>query len=133
MNWTHNGKEIVTHDDLNPECTDFVYLITYTNGKMYIGKKAVRSVRKKPPLKGKKRPRRVMTNLKFDTYEGSHGVIGLVVESKEILYQCSARKTATYIETALLFEHDAIFDDMYVNKNIGGSFFDNDLKGLLED
>jgi hypothetical protein len=129
--WTYEGNPIDSHDDLFPNCTDFVYLITYNNGQKYIGKKAVRSFRTKPPLAGKKRKRKVFTKLPFVKYEGSHGKIGLSVKSKEILYQCSMRKAATYIETALLFEHDAIFKDEYVNENISGTFFNNDLRGLI--
>lgn len=130
--WVYKGKEIHSHEDLLPECTDFVYEITYTDGRKYIGKKAVRSIRKKPPLKGKKRARRVLTNLPFVNYEGSHEVEGLVIKEKEIIYQCSTRKATAYLETALLFHYDAIFDPAYINSNIGGKFFSNDLNGLIE-
>lgn len=130
--WLYKNKEIKSHDDLLPECTDIVYEITYACGYKYIGKKAVRSMRLKPPLKGKKRKRRVMTNLPFLKYEGSHDSEGLEVSCKEILYQCSTRKASTYLECALLFHHNAIFDDGYINKNINGKFFDNDLDGLLD-
>ena len=41
--WHYKDKKIESHEDLHPECTDFVYLITYESGKMYIGKKTVRS------------------------------------------------------------------------------------------
>jgi len=130
--WTYLGKPVASHDDLLPGCTDFVYWITFTNGKHYIGKKTVRSVRKKPPLKGKKRNRRVLTNIPFIKYVGSsEAVEGLLPASKEILYQCSTKKAATYLETALMFHHDVLFDPAFLNQNISGTFFDNDLKGLL--
>jgi len=130
--WVYKDKEIHSHDDLLPECTDIVYEITYECGSKYIGKKAVRSMRLKPPLKGKKRKRRIMTNLPFIKYEGSHDVEELVIARKEILYQCATRKASTYLECALLFHFNAIFEDEYINKNINGKFFDNDLDGLLE-
>ena len=131
--WIFDDKEIHSHDDLHPECTDFVYLITYTNGQMYLGKKTVRSKRKRPPLKGKKRCRRIMTNLPFVNYEGSHAKeTDLEISKKEILYQCSSKKTATYIEAALLFEHDAIFKEDFLNENISGTFYGNSLDWLLE-
>lgn len=131
--WTYRSEEVTSHDDLLPGCTDFVYLITYVDGRMYIGKKTVRSIRKKPPLKGKKRPRRILTNLPFVDYEGSMEIENPPdIAAKEILYQCRTKKAATYLETALLFHHDAIFDDTYLNQNIGGRFFDNDLQGLIE-
>ena len=137
MSWTFEDKEVKSHEDLHPDCTDFVYLITYEDGRKYIGKKRVRSIRRKKPTKAqlavrKNYARKEMTNLPFVNYEGSHDVTGLVVKTKEILYQCSTAKAATYLESALLFEHDAIFRDDFVNKSIGGVYFDNDLNGLIK-
>jgi hypothetical protein len=131
--WTFNGEEVSSHEDLRPECTDIVYIIGYKTGQLYIGKKAVRAIRKKLPLKGKKRCRRIMTNIPFVNYEGSHEFkdLELQVESKKILYQCSTRKASTYLEAALLFYFDAIFEDKFLNKNISGKFFDNDLDGVI--
>lgn len=137
--WLYEGKEVHSHDDLKPECTDFVYLITYKSGKKYIGKKSVRSMRRLKPtkeqLKIRKNYKRVeMKNLPFVNYGGSSKEVeGQEIETKEILYQCSTKKAATYIETALLFEHEAIFSEEFLNKNILGSFFDNDLDGLLQE
>ena len=34
-------KKHTGHADLDPLCTDIVYIIHYTNGQMYIGKKTV--------------------------------------------------------------------------------------------
>lgn len=136
--WLYNDKEIRDHDDLLPECTDFVYMIQYTDGRRYIGKKNVRSMRRKKPtkeqLKIRKNYKRVeMTNHKFIHYAGSHSQASeLEIEWKKILYQCSTKKAATYLETALLYHHDAIFDPAYLNENISGTQFDNSLDGLLE-
>lgn len=135
----YQNKEVLGHNDLHPECTDFVYEIRYTNGQKYIGKKTVRSIRRKKPTKAqlekrKNYVRKEMTNLPFANYEGSHGKdLGLVIESKHILYQCRTKKAATYLEAALLFHYDAIFDPNFVNENIGGKFFDSDLDGKIED
>jgi hypothetical protein len=136
--WWYNDTEIKSHDDLLPECTDFVYRITYVSGKKYIGKKAVRSMRRLKPtkeqLKKRKNYKRVeLKNLPFIDYEGSSlEVADEVVAHKEIMYQCSTRKAATYIECAMLFGEHAIFEEGYLNKNISGTFFDNDLEGLLD-
>jgi len=130
--WVYKGRIVENHDDLLPECTDIVYLITYTDGKRYIGKRAVRSMRRKPPLKGKKRNRIVLTNLPFQKYVGSHESETAEIISREILYQCSGRKTATYIEAAIMFSEDIIFDDGYINENILGRFFKRDLENLLD-
>lgn len=130
--WLWNGQPVETHDDLHPDCSDFVYIIEYTNGQKYIGKKTIKSIRKKPPLKGKKRCRRILTKHPFVNYEGSMAKgLGLEIKHKIIIYQCSTKKAATYLETALLFESNAIFEDEFLNKNISGVFYDNDLNGLL--
>jgi hypothetical protein len=132
--WEYHGREINSHDDLHPDCTDIVYCITYEEDRTYIGKKAVRAIRRKPPLKGKKRNRLIMTNLPFVKYQGSHNQAEyLTAVKKEILYQCRGRKAATYLECGLLFEHHAIFRDSYINENISGTFFANSLDGLIYD
>ena len=129
-----HGKKVESHADLHPDCTDIVYVITYSDSRMYIGKKAVRAMRRKPPLKGKKRNRRIMTNLAFVNYQGSHAEAKRMTPvKKEIIYQCRARKAATYLEMELLVEHEAIFLDKYINENIGGTFFKNSLDGLIKD
>ena len=135
--WMYRGKEIYRHEDLLPECTDFVYMLRFGNQQCYIGKKTVRSVRRLKPTKKqlairKNYVRKEMVNLPFLKYEGSHNKEGLKVLEKEIIYQCSTKKAATYLETALLFHYNAIFDDEYTNENISGRFFDNDLDGLLD-
>lgn len=131
--WIYKNKEVHCHDDLLPGCTDFVYMIEYTNGQLYIGKKNIQSKRKRPPLKGKKRNRILMIKHPFVNYKGSHEAAeDLEIKCKEILYQCSTKKASTYLEAALLFHHDAIFDPSYLNENISGTFYDSSLDGLLE-
>lgn len=132
MAWQYNKKSIKSHADLDPRCTDIVYQIFYKDGRSYIGKKTVRGWRTLPPLKGKKRKRKVLKDTPFLNYEGSHEENNLEIERKEILYQCKGKKAATYIECALLFGSDAIFSNDYLNKNISGRFFDSDLNGLID-
>lgn len=136
--WTYKNKPVDSHEDLLPGCTDFVYILRFGNKQCYIGKKTVRAVRRLKPTKKqlairKNYVRKEMVNLPFAKYEGSHNKEGLKVLEKEIIYQCSTKKAATYLETALLFHHNAIFDDEFVNENISGKFFDNDLDGLIPD
>lgn len=130
--WSFKKKLIHGHDDLLPGCTDFVYIISYTNGQQYVGKKNVQSIRKRPPLKDKKRNRRVMIKHQFIGYIGSHDSASkLTVAKKEILYQCATKKAATYLEAAYLFHFDCIFDPHYLNECISGTFYKNSLDGLL--
>ena len=133
--WTYIGVPVRSHDDLLEGCTDIVYQIHFTNGTTYIGKKAVRSVRKRPPLKGYKRNRRILVNLPFENYigsfEGHKDIKPEQIASKTILYQCSSRKASTYLEIETLFKTRALFKDSYINDNISGKFFKNSLDGLL--
>lgn len=136
--WTYKNKEIKCHEDLEPNCTDIVYQITYVSGKKYIGKKNVRAMRRLKATKAQKAVRKnykrvELKNIPFVNYEGSSKETeGQLIESKEILLQCSDRRTATYIEAGCLFEVDAIFNKEYLNKNILGSFFDNALNGVID-
>lgn len=136
--WEYKDKPVASHDDLLPGCTDIVYCIYYESGKRYIGKKTVKSERRLKPTKKqlaiRKNYKRVeLVNLPFKDYVGSSKETeGEVVKTKEILYQCVTKKAATYIEAGILFNENAIFDDEYLNLNISGRFFDNDLDGLLD-
>jgi len=136
--WIYNGTPVASHTDLVKGCTDFVYLITYECGHMYIGKKTVRAIRRLKPTKKqlarrKNYVRKEWVDLPFVKYEGSSKLTrGLKIASKEILYQCKDKKAATYLEMALLVHHDALFDSAFINENISGTFFDNSLDGLLE-
>lgn len=131
--WLYKDRIIESHEDLFLECTDFVYVITYANGQKYIGKKAIRAFRRKPPLKGKKRNRRIMTDLPFKNYQGSHEAAKVLKPvKKEILFQCSSRKTSTYLEMCLCVHHNVLFETQFINENIGGTFFSNSLDGLLD-
>lgn len=138
MTWLYKNKEINSHDDLLPECTSIVYCLYYESGKKYVGKLVVRSMRRLKPtkeqIKIRKNYKRVeLKDIPFKHYTGSSKETeGQTLVFKEILYQCSTKKAATYIEAGILFNENAIFDDEYLNKNILGSFFDSDLNGLLD-
>lgn len=100
-----------------------------------ITSKAGRAKARKQGIKAKREEfDRLLTDKPFIKYEGSSDENkGKTLVSKEILYQSSNKKTATYIETALLFENDVLFSDTFNNKNIGGVYFDNSLEGLIDD
>jgi len=53
--WIYNDREINSHEDLEPLCTNIVYMIKYKTGQMYIGKRTVRSMSTLPALKTKRR------------------------------------------------------------------------------
>ena len=138
MTWTYRGKSILSHDDLPENCTDFVYELVFSDGTKYLGKKTIRSMRRIKPTKAqlaiRKNYKRVeLKNSPFIDYKGSSSENeDKTLVSKEILYLSSNKKSASYMETALLFENNVLFDDTYNNKNISGTYYDNSLEGLIE-
>lgn len=138
MNWKYNNKEIKSHDDLPKEATDIVYLITYDDGKKYLGKKTIRANRRLQPTKAqlaiRKNYKRVeLKDMPFTKYNGSSKLtVGKTIISKEILFLCSNKRSSGYLETRELMSRRAIETDEYVNANINGKYFDNSLDGLIE-
>ena len=128
--WTHKGKVVETLPD---DCEGFVYLITnLTNNKKYVGKKLARFKVTKPPLKGKKNKRRGTKESDWKTYWGSSAQLIDDVEklgehrfTREILYYCPNRGTASYLEAQEQFERKVLETDDYyngiINVRIGGS------------
>ena len=138
MNWTYKDKEILSHADLHEDCTDFVYELCFSDETKYIGKKCVRSMRRLKPTKEqlaiRKNYKRVeLKDIPFLKYVGSSKENdGKTLVSKTILYQSSSKKTSTYIEAALLFENDVLFNDTFNNICISGVYWNNSLDGLLD-
>ena len=140
MNWKYKGKDILSHDDLDDKCTDFVYCLTFKDGMKYIGKKTIRSERRLKPTKEqlaiRKNYKRVeVKDIPFVKYVGSSVENkGREVVSKDIIYCCSNKRTATYLETRLLMGNKSIeSNELFTNKNVLGRFFDNCLDGLIKD
>jgi len=135
--WVYKNSLVKSHEDLLEGCIGFVYRITYKDGKKYIGKKIVVSERRLKPTKAqlairKNYVRKELVKIPFAAYEGSHDKEGCAeILYKEILYQCSTKRTCTYLETDLLFATKALFDENYLNQNISGTFYDNALDGIL--
>jgi hypothetical protein len=129
-NWLYKNKSVTTLPD---DCEAFVYLITNnTNGKMYVGKKLAKFKTTKPPLKGKKNKRRGTKESDWQTYWGSNDHLKEDVESlgedkftREILYFCSSRGIASYLEAKEQFDRKVLLTDDYyngiINVRVGGS------------
>ena len=129
-NWTHQGKPV---EELPIDCEAFVYLITnLTNDKKYVGKKLAKFKTTKKPLKGRKNKRRGTKESDWRTYWGSSEKLIEEVDrlgednfSREILYYCSSRGVASYLEAQEQFERKVLETDDYyngiINVRIGGS------------
>ena len=129
-NWTHQGKIV---EELPKDCEAFVYIITnLINHKKYVGKKLAKFKTTKKPLKGKKNKRRGTKESDWKTYWGSSAQLIDDVEklgehrfTREILYYCPNRGTASYLEAQEQFERKVLETDEYyngiINVRIGGS------------
>ena len=129
-NWTYQDKIV---KELPKDCEAFVYLITnLLNHKKYVGKKLAKFKTTKKPLKGKKNKRRGTKESDWKTYWGSSAQLIDDVEklgehrfTREILYYCSNRGTASYLEAQEQFERKVLETDDYyngiINVRIGGS------------
>jgi hypothetical protein len=137
--WILNGKTV---PDTEPTNYGFIYIITYTNGKKYIGKKNFFSFKTLDALKnGNKRDNHYLfkkvrekgklvkkETVKFESdwreycgssEEGSQ----YEVEKKEIVEICSDAINHTFAEAEWLVKEDVLRSDVYINKNILKKFF----------
>ena len=131
MNWIYNEREV---KELPENIAYFVYIITYNDNRKYIGMKSVWTTLRIKPLVGmrKNAKRTKLTESKWKTYRGSSKLCaGKTIVSKEILYLCSNKRTATYLEAKMIIGTDAIFRDEYLNANCLGKFYKNALDGLV--
>ena len=118
--WTYQGKTFESEDiDDN---YGFVYRITnLTNNYDYIGKKFFWTVKKRPPLKGKKNKRRSTVETDWKDYWGSsdrltQDILQLGKEKfkREIIYLCKTRGETNYVEAFFQFRENVLLrEDNY--------------------
>lgn len=139
--WTYEGKPF-SSDDLDGKYVGFVYELTDTvNGKKYIGKKKFISKRRKPPLKGYKRKRTVITESDWNDYYGSSEEVKALVEehgterfSRVILRLCLTTAEMSYYEAKEQFDREVLLrPDEYYNAFIGLKVHRNHVKHLVGD
>ncbi len=112
----------------------FIYEVTHIpSGKKYLGKKVLVFNRTLPPLKGKKRKRKVQKESDWKTYYGSHKEIkNLLKENKQdefdrkILQFVPTKKLLTYFECKYLFINEVLEHSEYINDNILAKFYRKD-------
>lgn len=101
----------------------FVYIITnLISNKKYIGKKQMQTVKKMPPLKGRKNKRHKVIETDWKTYTGSSSELNddIIKYGKEnfkfeILRFCSSKSEMAYYETKTQFEQDVLLKEDYYN------------------
>lgn len=133
-NWLYKDKE-VTEESIPEGSEGFVYKITHTpTGKYYIGKKSLWAKRTLPPLKGKKRKRRVIKESDWKKYHSSNDWIKTQVKEgneddfkREIIQFCPSKKSLTYYELRWQLYYDVLADDNSLNENLLGKFYKRDI------
>jgi len=102
-------------------------------GKYYIGKKNLWAKRTLPPLKGKKRKRKVIKESDWKSYMSSNQWIkeeasaDVTSFKKKILQFCYSAKSLTYYELYWQFKYNVLADENSLNDNLLGKFFRKDL------
>lgn len=118
--WIYNGtafesEDIGTH-------YGFIYKITNKiTGHDYIGRKYFTTIKKRPPLKGKKNKRREVVETDWKTYWGSSPRLQKDVETlgkenftREIIHLCASRGETNYLEAYYQFtEHVLLRENSY--------------------
>ena len=128
VNWYHQGIEILDVSQIPEGVIGFVYRIdNLNNGKIYIGRKAIQSKRKR---KFGKREIAAMPNKRLKKWEDI--AKGDKIH-KQILVYCTSKKELAYWESKYLFCEGTIESENYYNGNIMGKFFPKDLKKDGED
>lgn len=138
----NSTKEVTTIDELPKDVTGFVYLIVYKDGTKYIGKKNLYStVKIKSLASGKQRPnvigkeyrntgkgfRQSYDIVRKETdwlkYKGSHKERLKPIDKKYILDFAYTKLQLTYLEAKLLFKHEVLESNEFLNENILNTFY----------
>jgi len=141
--WIYNNKEISSIEELPEDSYGFIYLITLSNNKKYIGKKNLYTERKRKfgkreiaKLEDKRQRKYEIVKKESDwkTYCGSKKYddyqmfIDKGFYTKHILYTAKNKKHLTYLELKALIENNVLEDEAFLNDNILGKFFRKDIQ-----
>ena len=133
--WFYNGKEFLSEEI--QDYAGFVYCITNDiTRKKYIGKKVFKTVRMLPPLKGKKRRRKVIKESNWKEYWGSSKYLdadikkyGKIAFSRVILSlhenktELNYAELVTQIKLNVLDSVDSEGNRKFYNENIARIFY----------
>lgn len=140
--WKYNGVLVTEVTDMPENAIGFVYRITTADGKKYIGKKSLYSIRKR---KFGKKESKLITDRRLKhyemvkkesdwrTYTGSNKELNEDIKNGiefvlEILEYAFGKKQLSYLETKQLFVNGVLeTEDEYYNSNINGTYFRKDL------
>ena len=119
--WTYLGKAFESEDI--SEYYGFIYRITNTvNGFDYVGRKYFKTIKKRPPLKGKKNKRRETVETDWKDYWGSSARLvedmarlGKDKFTREIIHLCKSRGETNYMEAYYQFKEGVLLKENNYN------------------
>ena len=134
--WTYNGTAFES-EDIN-EYYGFIYRITNTvNGHDYVGRKYFKTIKKRPPLKGKKNKRRETVETDWKEYWGSSPRLQADIDKlgkdkfiREIIHLCESRGETNYLEAYYQFKEDVLLRENNYNGIIQIRLGKNSVKDL---
>jgi len=134
--WIYNGKTFDSEDILDNY--GFIYRITnITNGYDYVGRKYFTTVKKRPPLKGKKNKRRETIETDWKEYWGSSPRLLADIEqlgkdkfTREIIHLCKSRGETNYMEAYYQFTEGVLLREDNYNGIIQIKLGKNSVKDL---
>ena len=134
--WIYSGKPFES-EDIN-EYYGFIYRITNTvNGHDYVGRKYFKTIKKRPPLKGKKNKRRETVETDWKEYWGSSprlqsdiDTLGKDKFTREIIHLCESRGETNYLEAYYQFKEDVLLRENNYNGIIQIRLGKNSVKDL---
>ena len=135
--WTYNGVAFESEDI--GSYYGFIYRITNTtNGYDYIGRKYFTTIKKRPPLKGKKNKRRETVETDWKDYWGSSPrlqedikTLGKDKFKREIIHLCSSRGETNYLEAYYQFTENVLLREDNYNGIIQIKLGKNSVKDLV--
>jgi len=134
--WTYLGKPFES-EDIN-EYYGFIYRITNTvNGHDYVGRKYFKTIKKRPPLKGKKNKRRETVETDWKEYWGSSPRLQADIDklgkdkfTREIIHLCESRGETNYLEAYYQFKENVLLRENNYNGIIQIRLGKNSVKDL---
>jgi len=134
--WIYNGKAFESEDI--QDYYGFIYRITNTvNGFDYVGRKYFKTIKKRPPLKGKKNKRRETVETDWKEYWGSSPRLQADIDrlgkdkfTREIIHLCESRGETNYLEAYYQFKEDVLLRENNYNGIIQIRLGKNSVKDL---
>ena len=134
--WIYRGKTFDSEDI--QDNYGFIYRITnIINGYDYVGRKYFTTVKKRPPLKGKKNKRRETIETDWKEYWGSSPRLLADIEqlgkdkfTREIIHLCNSRGETNYMEAYYQFTEGVLLREDNYNGIIQIKLGKNSVKDL---